>query len=93
MRVFANLLRLFTEEISGIRVPAQLLHFSTSASGSAPDFLGLLAPPERIHWSVPDPSAAEGTETERLAAFDRAAKDLLTRIRDFVTLVERTSGR
>jgi len=32
---------------------------------------------ERIHWSIPDPAAVEGTETERLAAF-RGVRDALT---------------
>ncbi len=31
---------------------------------------------ERIHWSIPDPAAVQGTEDERLAAF-RAARDQL----------------
>lgn len=56
------------------------------ASEACPVFPGT---PNRIHWSITDPSAAEGTENERLAAFDAAAIDLLTRIRYFVTFVER----
>jgi arsenate reductase len=31
---------------------------------------------ERLHWSLPDPSAAEGTEEERLAVF-RSVRDAL----------------
>lgn len=30
----------------------------------------------RLHWSLPDPSAAEGTEEERLAVF-RSVRDAL----------------
>jgi arsenate reductase len=33
--------------------------------------------PERIHWSIPDPSAVQGSEEERLRAF-RAVRDKLT---------------
>ena len=53
-----------------------------NAGESCPVFPG---GPERIHWSIPDPSAAEGTEEVRAAAFKRAADDLTTRIRDLLT--------
>ncbi len=56
------------------------------ASEACPVFPGA---PERIHWSIPDPSAAEGTEKQRLAAFERVADDLRTRIRYLLTFVER----
>lgn len=56
------------------------------ASETCPVFPGA---PQRIHWSIPDPSAAEGTRQERLVAFEAAATDLLTRIRYFITFVER----
>ena len=39
---------------------------------------------ERIHWSVPDPAAVEGSETERLAAFRRVRDGLAETLRDFV---------
>lgn len=35
----------------------------------------------RLHWSLPDPSAAPGTEEERLAAFRRVRDDIGARIR------------
>lgn len=60
-----------------------------NASETCPVFPGA---PERIHWSIPDPSAVEGTEKERLAAFERAATDLLTRIRYFVTFAQRADA-
>ena len=56
------------------------------ASEVCPVFPGA---PERIHWSIPDPSAVEGSEKERLAAFERAADELLTRIRYLLILVQR----
>jgi arsenate reductase len=34
-----------------------------------------------VHWGIQDPAAVEGTETECLRAFERAARDLETRIR------------
>jgi len=43
------------------------------ANESCPIFPG---DTERIHWSVPDPAAVEGSETERLAAF-RLVRDSL----------------
>jgi arsenate reductase (thioredoxin) len=39
---------------------------------------------QRIHWSVEDPAAVAGTETERLAAFRRIRDELRARLRDFV---------
>ncbi len=53
-----------------------------NAGESCPVFPG---GPERIHWSIPDPSAVEGTDEIRAAAFKRAADDLTTRIRDLLT--------
>ena len=57
-----------------------------NASEACPVFPGT---PERIHWSIPDPSASQGSEKERFVAFERAATDLVTRIRYFVTFAER----
>jgi arsenate reductase len=39
---------------------------------------------ERIHWSVPDPAAVEGSETARLAAFRRVRDVLAETLRDFI---------
>ena len=36
---------------------------------------------QRIHWSLPDPAAAEGSEAERLAAFERVRDELRLRLR------------
>ena len=35
---------------------------------------------ERLHWSLPDPAAAQGTEEQRLEVF-RSVRDLL---RDYI---------
>jgi arsenate reductase len=39
---------------------------------------------ERLHWSLPDPSAVEGDEPVRAAAFRRVADDLTRRIRELL---------
>lgn len=39
---------------------------------------------ERIHWSIPDPAAADGTEEEMLEAFRAARDDIESRIERFV---------
>ena len=39
---------------------------------------------QRIHWSLPDPAAVEGSETERLAAFRRVRDTLAEMFRDFI---------
>jgi arsenate reductase (thioredoxin) len=39
---------------------------------------------ERIHWSFPDPAAAEGTEAERLQVFREVRDTIETRLRAWV---------
>lgn len=41
---------------------------------------------ERIHWSFEDPAAIEGTKEEKRRAFERTAKDLMGRIRIWMSL-------
>lgn len=55
-----------------------------NARESCPIFPGA---PEHIHWSIPDPSSVRGDEKEQEAAFERAADDLVTRIRDLLSLL------
>ena len=57
-----------------------------NARESCPIFPG---DPERIHWSIPDPSAVEGEEKDRQAAFKKAADELTTRIRYLLALLEK----
>lgn len=59
------------------------------ASETCPVFPGA---PERIHWSIPDPSSVEGDDKTREAAFQRAADELLTRIRYLLSLLQRRQG-
>jgi protein-tyrosine-phosphatase/DNA-binding transcriptional ArsR family regulator len=40
--------------------------------------------PRRLHWSTPDPAAAEGTAAERRRAFHRTADDIESRVRHLV---------
>ncbi|HVT58198.1 MAG TPA: hypothetical protein VHR45_07345 [Thermoanaerobaculia bacterium] len=56
------------------------------ASESCPVFPG---DPERIHWSIPDPSAVEGDEETRVRAFHAAAVDLTARIRYLLIAIRR----
>lgn len=57
-----------------------------NARESCPIFPGA---PEEIHWSIADPSAAEGGEATRLRAFRVASDELMTRIRYLLVLLER----
>ena len=57
-----------------------------NARESCPIFPGA---PERIHWSIADPSAVEGDEETRLHAFHVAADELMTRIRYLLLTIER----
>ena len=40
----------------------------------------------RIHWSLDDPAAVQGTEEERLAAFRRIRDELREHLQRFITL-------
>lgn len=53
------------------------------AAESCPIFPGA---PEVIHWSFADPAAAEGTDEEKQRVFERTAKDLMGRIRLWLSL-------
>jgi arsenate reductase len=48
---------------------------------------------ETLHWSYPDPAKAEGTEAERLAAFNQVLAGLGQRIRLFLPHAERFAIR
>ena len=39
---------------------------------------------QRIHWSFPDPAAAEGNEDETLAAFEQVRDDLEAKLRAWI---------
>lgn len=56
------------------------------ARESCPVFPG---DPERIHWSFRDPAAVEGTDEERLKAFNSTARELTNRIQHLLILIER----
>jgi protein-tyrosine-phosphatase/DNA-binding transcriptional ArsR family regulator len=60
-----------------------------NARESCPIFPGA---PERIHWSIPDPSGVEGGENEKAAAFQRAADDLTVRLRYLLALLRSRRG-
>jgi arsenate reductase (thioredoxin) len=46
----------------------------------------------RLHWSIPDPAAAEGTEEEKLAAFRAAREEVAWRIRAWLIDLGITTG-
>jgi arsenate reductase len=52
-----------------------------AAAESCPTFPG---PAQRIHWSLPDPAGATGSEDERLGDFRRVRDTLETRLRDWM---------
>jgi len=58
-----------------------------SARDNCPVFPGAT---KRIHWSLEDPAAVEGTDEERLAAFRRTRDQLRERIETFVRERART---
>jgi arsenate reductase len=52
-----------------------------NAAEACPVFPG---PAQRIHWSFPDPAAAQGSEAERLAAFREVRDAIEGRLREWV---------
>ncbi len=52
-----------------------------NANESCPAFPGKA---ERIHWSLEDPAAAQGSEEERRAAFRRIRDQIADRVRAFI---------
>jgi thioredoxin type arsenate reductase len=48
---------------------------------------------ETLHWGIDDPVEAEGTEAERLAAFDRVLREVSARIHAFMPIALGRSGR
>lgn len=47
----------------------------------------------RLHWGLEDPAEVEGTDVEKLAAFQRTAVDLTQRLRLFIEVALRAAGR
>jgi len=45
---------------------------------------------EVLHWSLPDPAEATGSEKEKLAFFDKIYSDLTARISDLLGIVSQT---
>jgi protein-tyrosine-phosphatase/DNA-binding transcriptional ArsR family regulator len=45
--------------------------------------------PERVHWSFLDPASVQGTDAEQLRAFEQTSLQLTTRLRLFLTLLQR----
>ena len=52
-----------------------------SAAEACPMFPGRA---QRIHWSFPDPAAAQGSEEERLRTFRQVRDDIETRLREWL---------
>ncbi|GBD42618.1 Arsenate-mycothiol transferase ArsC2 [bacterium HR40] len=60
-----------------------------AAAESCPAFPGAC---HRVHWSLPDPAAVAGGETEMRAAFERVADELERRIPALLAELAATSG-
>lgn len=56
-----------------------------NAAETCPVFPGA---PHRVHWSLTDPAAVEGTPEEQQRAFDDTASDLARRLRLWLSLPE-----
>ncbi len=48
---------------------------------------------ESLHWGLDDPAAVEGTDAEKLAAFERTLRELMVRLRPFVEVARRSGSQ
>jgi arsenate reductase len=48
--------------------------------------------PERIHWSFPDPAAVEGTEVQKLLAFQDTVRGMRQRLSTFILVARRAAA-
>jgi arsenate reductase len=60
-----------------------------SAAEECPVFPGA---PERIHWSFVDPAAVEGSDDEKLRAFQVTVREMKTRLNSFVVVSKRAAA-
>jgi arsenate reductase len=60
-----------------------------AAAEECPVFPGA---PQRIHWSFVDPASVEGSDDEKLRAFQRTAREMSTRLSSFVSVAKRAAG-
>jgi arsenate reductase len=68
------------EEFAGQRFDV-VITVCDNARENCPIFPGA---PERLHWSYPDPAAAEGSLEERLRAFREVRDDLRQKLQSFL---------
>ena len=61
--------------------PDVVITLCDNAADRCPAFPGRVA---RIHWSLPDPAAVQGTADERLAAFRAARAEIESRLGPFL---------
>lgn len=59
-----------------------------SAAEECPVFPGS---PERIHWSFPDPAGVEGSDLEKMVAFEETLRGMRQRINLFVPVARRAA--
>ncbi len=59
-----------------------------AAAEECPVFPGA---PQRIHWSFVDPAAVEGSDEEKLRAFQRTVREMKTRLNSFVVVARRAA--
>jgi len=60
------------------------------ARQSCPVFPGMT---RSLHWGLDDPSAIDGTDEEKLAAFRSTERELAARLRPFIEVALRAAGR
>ena len=71
-----------SKDLSAVpRDPDVVITLCDNAADRCPAFPGRV---ERVHWSLPDPAAAPGTEEQRLAAFRQTRSEIESRLSAFL---------
>ncbi len=76
-------------EFAGISFDAVITVCDAAAGESCPIFPGS---PVKVHWGIPDPDQATGSEEEISAAFERAYNTLEARVKAFLDLPHELTG-
>ena len=74
------------DEFSGSDAPAMDLIFTVCDSAAAEACPVWPGHPATVHWGIPDPAAATGSDDEIMAAFETAHRQLEERVNAFLNL-------
>lgn len=81
------------ERFAGPQAPALDLVITVCDSAAAEPCPVFPGPARRLHWSLPDPAAVQGTDAQIRAAFEAVADELERRIAELLASLKGDSSR